>query len=367
MININRQAISLQERKNKKIVGYWLLVGVGMLVIQILLGGITRLTGSGLSITEWNIVTGTMPPLNESQWIMQFEKYKATPQYRLLNAGFGLGDFKFIFFWEWLHRLWARLLGVVFAVGFIYFLITKKFRAEMVRPLIILFLLGALQGAVGWIMVASGLTGDAMYVKPTKLALHFIFAMGLLCYTFWFALKVLVNENERQAVPSVLSLQAGILFLLVFQLLYGALMAGHKAATVAPTWPDINGSFFSPPGLYDPQRGLLNFIENKIMVHYIHRGLAYLLLLLTIILSFRIHKLTSVSLVQKIKWLPLFVILLQALLGITVVITSVSIIPGHWGKFEWLAQLHQLMGMSYLLVMIMLLYLTTGGKKAAIA
>src|SRR5579871_316729 len=147
-----------------KPVANWVLIGVVMLLVQILLGGITRLTGSGLSITEWNVVTGALPPLSQEQWLTEFDKYKHTPQFILLHADFTLHDFKFIFFWEWFHRFWARLVGVVFIVGLAWLLWKRKIRARVVQPLIILFLLGALQGAVGWIMVASGLTGDAIYV-----------------------------------------------------------------------------------------------------------------------------------------------------------------------------------------------------------
>src|SRR5580765_9108955 len=188
--------VLLKMKSANRAVGYWVLAGTGMLCIQVLLGGITRLTGSGLSITEWNVVTGVVPPLNASQWTSEFEKYKQTAQFHLLNSGFSLSDFKFIFFWEWFHRLWARLVGVVFIVGFAYLLWKKELKREMIKPLLILFLLGALQGAVGWIMVASGLTGDAVYVRPTKLALHFIFAMGLVCYAFWFALQLRIPRNE---------------------------------------------------------------------------------------------------------------------------------------------------------------------------
>src|SRR5919202_6985380 len=177
-------------------VAIWLMTGVFMLIVQIILGGITRLTGSGLSITEWNVITGAIPPLNEQQWLTEFHKYQQTPQYRLLNADFTLSNFKFIFFWEWFHRLWARLSGVVFLIPFIIFLVPARFRADMIKPFLILFLLGALQGAVGWIMVASGLTGDAIYVKPTRLAVHFIFALILLSYTFWFALQLLVKRGD---------------------------------------------------------------------------------------------------------------------------------------------------------------------------
>ena len=164
-------------QRTSRAVAIWLMIGVGMLIIQILLGGVTRLTGSGLSITEWNVITGTLPPMNEPKWIEEFNKYKQTQQFLLLNSDFTLQDFKSIFFWEWFHRFWARLIGVVFAIPFIIFLFQKRFKEEMIKPLIILFLLGALQGAVGWIMVASGLTGDAIYVKPTRLMLHFVLAL----------------------------------------------------------------------------------------------------------------------------------------------------------------------------------------------
>src|SRR5450432_3568194 len=172
-------------------VAYWVLAGTGMLFIQVLLVGITRLTGSGLSITEWNVITGFIPPVTNQQWMEEFAKYKQTPQFHLLNLDFTLSDFKYIFFWEWFHRLWARLVGVVFIVGFILLLFKRKLKSEIITPLLILFFLVLLQAAIGWIMVASGLTGDALYVKPTRLALHFIFALALISYAFWFALKLL--------------------------------------------------------------------------------------------------------------------------------------------------------------------------------
>src|SRR6186997_385547 len=140
-----------KSQPSSKPVAIWLLIGVGMIMIQVLLGGITRLTESGLSITEWKPITGTLPPLTASDWQVEFDKYKNTDQFRYIHADFTLSDFKFIFFWEWLHRFWARLLGIVFLAGFVYFLVRKKFKQEMVIPMIILFLLGALQGLVGWI------------------------------------------------------------------------------------------------------------------------------------------------------------------------------------------------------------------------
>jgi cytochrome c oxidase assembly protein subunit 15 len=342
--------------RSSKLVATWLLVGVGMTVIQIALGGITRLTGSGLSITEWDVITGALPPLNEQQWIAEFDKYRQTPQSHLLNFDFTLSDFKFIFFWEWFHRLWARLIGVVFAVGFGWFLLKGYFKKEMIRPLLILFLLGALQGAVGWIMVASGLTGDAVYVKPTRLALHFIFALGLLCYTFWFALQLLVKKEQLTYNTGARKWNWLLLCLLVIQLLYGALMAGHKAATAAPSWPTINGQWI-PEKMFANEHFLLNFIDNKTLIHFIHRGLAYLLLVLIIIWTLRLFKTKGTHLFDRTKWMPLAIVSLQVLLGIAAVLTSTGIVPGKWGIFEWTAQLHQLIGMLLLLSLVWMLYI----------
>ena len=343
-------------QRSSKWVAIWLFVGVGMIIIQILLGGVTRLTGSGLSITEWDVITGTLPPLNEQQWIEQFNRYKRTPQFLILNADFTLQDFKFIFFWEWFHRFWARLIGVVFAIPFIIFLFQKRFKEDMIKPLIILFLLGALQGAVGWIMVASGLTGDAIYVKPTRFMLHFILALGLLCYTLWFALQLSVPDEKRLVNKALKNFTVVLIAVLVMQLGFGALMAGHKAATAAPTLADINGAFV-PGGMFSSRDGLLNLIENKITIHFIHRSLAYILFLLILFWTWKVYKVKGSSLFIKSRWLPFLLVCLQIILGIFSVITSVRLIPNHWGLFEWVAQLHQLFAMFLLLSLVWMGYL----------
>jgi cytochrome c oxidase assembly protein subunit 15 len=345
-------------------VAYWLLLGVFMLLVQIILGGITRLTGSGLSITEWNVVTGTLPPLNQQQWIDEFSKYKQTPQFRLLNADFSLSDFKFIFFWEWFHRFWARMVGVAFLVGFGLLLWKKKLRPEMIRPLAILFLLGAMQGAVGWIMVASGLTGDAIYVNPTRLALHFLFALVLICYTFWSAMELLIPGDQIIRDKKIRQWTWAILCVLFIQLLFGALMAGHKAATAAPTWPTINGDWF-PGSLLKDSPVMLNFIDNKITIQFMHRGLAYLLLLLTAgwtVSAVRISRGAATRYFQRSRWLPLWVLFLQIVLGITTLLTSPGIMPNHWVFFDWTAQLHQLTGMLFLLLMLYMIFIVRPEK-----
>lgn len=355
--------------RSNKLVATWLLLGVVMTIIQFVLGGVTRLTGSGLSITEWEVITGALPPLSEEAWLVEFAKYKQTPQFQLLNFEFDLQNFKYIFFWEWFHRLWARIIGLVFAGGFIWFLVAKHFKKEMIKPLVILFFLGIMQGAIGWIMVASGLEGDAVYVKPTRLALHFIFALGLLSYTFWFALQLSVPKTALQisagmyeAVQKAKKLNVAILALLVLQLMYGALMAGHKAAMVAPTWPTINGDYM-PSNLFSDPVFLLNFIENKILVHFMHRGIAYVLLALVIYWTLQLYRINGSSFFNRIKTFPLLLVVLQVLLGIASLLYARSIIPGVWGIFEWMAQIHQLVGMSLLLSLVATYYVMRAQTK----
>ncbi|RYY91170.1 MAG: heme A synthase, partial [Chitinophagaceae bacterium] len=256
--------------------------------------------------------------------------------------------FKFIFFWEWFHRFWARLIGIVFAVPFLIFLVQRRFRQDMIKPLIVLFILGALQGAVGWIMVASGLEGDAIYVKPTRLALHFIFALGLLCYVFWFALQLLTREGDKVTGPRLRKSVWWLVGLLGVQLIFGALMAGLRGAPAAPTWPDINGTYF--PRLF-PQ-GAVSLLEDRITIHFVHRNLAYLLTLLIAVWTFAAFRVRPTRLFGVSRWLPLLLVLLQVALGVATVLTSVHIRPAKWNDFEWMAQLHQIVAMLLLLSLV---------------
>jgi cytochrome c oxidase assembly protein subunit 15 len=353
----------MKSSTTSRAVARWVMAGVVMLLIQVVLGGITRLSGSGLSITEWNVLSGTFPPLTHAQWAAAFEKYRQTSQFRLINADFTVSDFKFIYFWEFTHRLWARLVLVVFVVGFVWFLRKKMIGLDLIRTLLILFLLGALQGAVGWIMVASGLTGDAIYVQPTKLALHFVLAMGLVMYAFWFALQLMVPEKVLVTAPlsgrgaGLRRLTILILIVVFFQLLYGALMAGNKAAAVAPTWPTINGDWV-PDALFSRRPLLQDLIGNTITVHFIHRCTAYLLLILVGIWTLKACRLPRVpESFLTLRWLPLLLIGLQILLGITTLLASPYIIPNRWVAFDWLAQLHQITGLLFLLTIVGMLYL----------
>ena len=345
------------------VIAKWIFIGVVMLIIQIMLGGITRLTGSGLSITEWDVITGTIPPLNEKQWLEEFHKYQLTPQYRLLNFEFTLSDFKSIFFWEWFHRFWGRLIGFAFAVPFIFFLSQGWFRNWMIRPLLILFLFGALQGLVGWIMVQSGLTGDAVYVNPLKLAMHFILASMLISYAWWFGLQLSIKKESFVADAGLKKFTWLLIILLFAQMVYGALMAGYKAATAAPTWPDINGSIF-PAYVFNRPEGAVSMIQNPIVIHFIHRSFAYLLTLLTIAWTIRALRTKATAAFKKIRLLPAVLVLIQLSLCIATVLSSTMIRPAKWNRFEWMAQLHQLVAIVFLLSLITVLFFLQRKQKA---
>ena len=370
------------QRISSRAVAIWVYAGAFMLLIQVILGGITRLTGSGLSITQWDVVVGVLPPLNHDQWMQAFDGYKHTGQFRILNSDFTLANYKTIFFWEWFHRFWARMVGVVFIIGFVWFLVKQQLNRWMIGRLALLFLVGALQGTVGWIMVASGFVGDAVYVAPTKLALHFIFALGLIVYTFWFALQLSVpvttrltrtvnpqpgladprgtQQQDRATARGLVMLRRWTVVLLVmlfFQLLYGALMAGHKAATAAPTWPDINGSFL-PPSAFSEHPLLHDLAGNKLTVHFIHRNLAYCIFIGIVIWTILAVRIAPVpAFFKRLRWLPMGLVTLQIILGICSLLTSPGIVPHHWGAFEWLAQFHQITGLVFLLTMVGMLYL----------
>jgi len=345
----------MNEERSTRIVAYWIFLGVIMLVIQTLIGGITRLTGSGLSITEWKPIMGILPPLNQSEWLVAFEKYKHIAQFKVLNNHFNLHDFKMIFFWEWFHRVWARLIGVVFLIPFIYFLIKKYFKQWMITPLVILFLLGALQGAIGWIMVKSGLNNENLYVNHLRLAIHLISAMVLICYALLFGLMLRVPQRVRVADKKLRTFTIIIISLLSIQLFYGACIAGLKGAGAAPTWPDINGKMI-PTALW---KGNLidNLFFNIISIQFIHRTLAYILLVLILVWWLKARKHNNSRSFNEGKHWPLILVITQVLLGILAVLSSPKIVPGHFGLYEWIAILHQLTGLLLLLSLVASMYM----------
>lgn len=330
------------DAAKSRAVAWWLITGVVMLMIQVVLGGITRLTGSGLSITDWQPILGALPPMNEQAWQAAFEKYKEIGQFKQLNFYFSLEDFKSIYFWEWFHRDWARLIAVVFVIGFIYFLIKKYFIKEMIVPFVVLFILGGLQGLIGWLMVSTGLNDESLFVSHFSLAIHFMSAMVLICYTLWFALKLLVPEYSRVRIPAEHKTAVAIFILLLLQLVYGAFMAGLKAAVTAPTWPLINGKWV-------PDSFGTSYTSDHLTVHFIHRGLAYLIFILTLVWWWKGRK--ADGLFGKVRPMPLIVTFVQVVLGILTVLFSTS--PK---ALLWFGALHQFTAMLLLLSWVTLFY-----------
>lgn len=340
----------IEIQKNNRQIATWLLIGVGMLIIQVLLGGITRLTESGLSITEWKPITGALPPLNEATWQQEFDKYRNTDQFKYVHQYFSLKEFKFIFFWEWFHRFWARMMGVVFAVGFIYFLAKKKMNKAMITPMIVLFFLGGIQGAIGWIMVASGLVPKKYFVGHVELTTHFIAALILLSYTLWFALSLLpsfATKVYNNKLKNILQLILGLFFI---QLIYGGFMAGLKAASTAPTWPSINGNFY--PAGTDAFNFTDNLINNPLMIHFIHRGIAYLILIVSIYFFVESKSATVSKIFNKLRSVFLILILLQVMLGVSALLVSTS--PA---AFVYVGVAHQFIAMMLVICLVSMVYI----------
>jgi heme a synthase len=248
-----------------------------MILLMVVIGGITRLTESGLSITEWQPVTGVLPPLNEAQWTAEFEKYKAIPQYRAIHADMALGQFKYIFFWEYFHRLWGRLIGVAFAVPFAYSLLRGRISRRLAPRLALLFVLGGLQGALGWYMVESGLS-ERIEVSQYRLAAHLAAAALIYAAMLWVALDLVWSEREAARDPRQKRLRRGIGLVLAFvalTLIAGAFVAGLRAGYIYNTFPLMGGR------LVPTEYGALspwwrNWFENAAAVQFDHRLLAEL-------------------------------------------------------------------------------------------
>lgn len=336
-------------------IAIWLIIGVIMIMIQVMLGGITRLTGSGLSITSWDLITGSLPPTNHTEWEVAFSGYKQTEQYKQINSTFELADFKYIYFWEWFHRVWARIIGIVFMIPFLIFLWQRRFQKWMIQPLVLLFILGGLQGIVGWLMVSTGLhNSKLLYVRHYELATHLMLALLVLAYTFWFALKILIKDQAISIIKPLHKISVSVLLVLAIQLVYGAFMAGLKAGTFAPTWPQINSSYIPNQAiLFKKIPIVLNLLENEIMIQLIHRGLAYILFLLIAYWTFKAYQIKAASkLFISSRWIPLATVSLQLLLGIFTVLNS-----GIKMDLLWLGVSHQFVAMLLLLVMVWQLYI----------
>jgi heme a synthase len=328
-----------------RVVTLWLYAVATLVLALVLVGGATRLTESGLSITEWQPVMGVVPPLNETQWQAEFEKYQAIPQYHELNAGMSLAAFKTIYWWEWTHRILGRAIGFVFLLPFLWFLWNDWIPPGRRAPLWTIFSLGALQGAVGWWMVASGLA-DRVEVSQYRLAAHLVLACLIYVALVWTAWRWSDQQFPRRPIaPTLETTKRGfvrggaiaLLVLILLQIYLGALVAGLRAGHVYNTWPSIDGGLVPPLSqlFFDVPRWR-NFFENPLTVQFDHRMLAYVIWALAVLRAFNIAR--------TIKRGPAFIgavlvvvaVTLQAALGVWALLTVVPL-P--------LALMHQAMAM----------------------
>lgn len=301
----------------------WLLVVAAMIFAMVVVGGATRLTGSGLSITEWAPIMGAIPPLGEADWAAAFAKYREIPQYRLENAGMTLEAFKGIFWWEWSHRLLGRTIGFVYALPLVYFVLSGAIdRAQLPRHLVFLGL-GGLQGFVGWWMVSSGLV-DRVTVAPYRLAVHLTLAAGLFAAILWTALTRGTSELTRRRSPVLRIGAAAVLGGAIFQIFLGALVAGNHAGLVYNTWPSMNGHLV-PPDLMSWEPWWRNFFENHAMVQFLHRIGAYVLFALAIG-QFAVVVITARTATARISaFVLVFAVAFQIMVGIATLLMQVPV------------------------------------------
>jgi heme a synthase len=332
--------------KDNKKVFYWLVAGCLLIFIMVIVGGITRLTHSGLSISNYKLISGTLPPLNEVEWQHAFELYKQYPEYQKLNYDFSLQDFKGIFFWEWLHRVIGRFIGVVFVIPFLYFLMRKQLTRSTIKKCVILLFLGSFQGFLGWYMVKSGLI-DRPDVSHYRLALHLMAAFVTFAYTLWVALDIWypVKKEIQKKFRNLLRLG---LTLLLLQIIWGAFVAGLDAGWIHNQWPLMSdGKWIHETVTIEQDPVWKNFVEGKSGVQFVHRYLAYVVVAIIAVIWFKARKMTLT--IQQKNGLNILggLVLLQFVLGIFTLILQVPV---------WLGVMHQVAAFFLLAVMTFTLH-----------
>lgn len=336
----------------------WLLSGCFLIYVMVVVGCITRLTHSGLSITDWSVM-GSIPPLSEESWQKHFDGYKQSPEYQIINSGMSLEEFKSIFWWEYIHRFIGRFIGFVFIAGFFIFFIRKKFPAGYLKKTILLCLLGALQGLIGWWMVKSGLVNNP-YVSHFRLAIHLMSAFTVFAFTFWFSLQLIFQNREDVYLPleNTNGLRRTILFvfiMLIIQIIYGAFVAGLKAGLYYPTWPKMGDDWFPSETILTSNSLLKDFTENGAGVQWVHRTFAWVVVLGVIYLWIKINKVKATPIqANSFTWL-LYLLTAQIMLGIFTLLFSVPV---------FLGVMHQTVAFLLFANMIFLLFVFRQRKSA---
>lgn len=303
----------------------WLMMLFGLVVIMIAVGGLTRLTDSGLSITEWAPIAGAIPPLSAEDWAREFDLYRAIPEYQLQNKGMTLAEFQFIYWWEWGHRQLGRVIGLVWALGFFGFLVTRKIPPGWTGRLFLLGVLGGLQGAIGWWMVASGLTGTMLDVASYRLATHLGLAFFILGLIAWYIM--VLGRPERDLLQARRSGEAGLVTganwlmgLAAVQILLGALVAGIDAGRTYTDWPLMAGGFL-PLNMWELEPIWRNFFEDPGLVQFNHRMVGYLLLLVGLYVWWRSRRSAHVTTKRAFDWVAV-ILFGQMVLGIVTVLNA---------------------------------------------
>lgn len=286
--------IDARPRGARRAIRAWLAVLFVLVLAMIVVGGATRLTGSGLSITEWKPVTGAIPPMNAADWQSEFDLYRQIPQYQELNRGMSLSEFQYIYWWEWGHRLLGRVVGLVWALGFVFFWATSRIPTGWTPRLLSLGALGGLQGAIGWWMVSSGLNEGMLRVASYRLATHLGIAFLILGLITWYVLQLSRSEAElmrarRAGEAKLFRMSTGLMHLTFVQILLGALVAGIDAGRTYTGWPTMGGEWI-PAAIWDGTLGWRNFFENPALVQFIHRMTGYLLAIFAVVVWLRARR-----------------------------------------------------------------------------
>jgi heme a synthase len=327
--------IERKDRGARGAIRIWLMLLFALVMAMIVVGGLTRLTDSGLSITEWRPVTGALPPMDDASWALEFEKYQAIPEYKLQNTGMDLAGFKAIYWWEWSHRQLGRVIGLVWAVGFLSFLVTRKIPVGWTARLFFIGVLGGAQGAIGWWMVSSGLGGQNVDVASYRLATHLGLAFIIFGFIAWYVFLLGRTEGDllqarRAREGKLFGMTTGLLHFAFLQILLGALVAGIDAGRGFPTWPDMNGLFFPADAFYVPDGagGSLPiwhaFFENPGLVQFVHRMSGYGVFAFGIVVWLRGRKSAHRATRQAYNWM-MTMLFGQVVLGIAAVLTAAQL------------------------------------------
>ena len=338
----------LNADKTNKLFLYWLKGTLILVFSIIIIGGLTRLTNSGLSITEWELFTGIFPPSNENAWNDYFNQYKKIPQYKLLNFNMSLNEFKVIFYWEYVHRVFARFIGIFFLIPLIYFYFSKKIKNNYLNMCFLIFLLILFQGIIGWYMVKSGLVND-ITVSHYRLSIHLITAILIISIIFWLIKNISSNTSKKFFDISINNMPFQILILLIFiQITLGAFVSGLDAGKIYQTWPLMDKNYFPDDITIKDLKIFLDF-DNHSLVQFYHRNAAYLLIFYVLFLTIFIYKKRLNTLYKPLNIL-LFFLIFQVVLGILTLISGLNI---------YLASIHQITGVLLVFSALNLYYLRT--------